>query len=155
MTRNLTYLWNSKGCKSPCGATLTERHPSCIVHRLAQDTTRGTPDTPTAGGDLEGHRAPAASSAPSIASWQEVEPISTPPRRETRASIEASFAPCPHHLQQLAASLSKTTGGWTPEQRVHRAWKAGNWAAAVRAGPVLRSGQRRKHLIATGLSIQP
>ena len=105
-----------------------------FVHRLAQDTTRGVPDSLPAGAYSSDLRVPAASSTPSIASWQEVERSSTPPRRETRASIEASFAPCPTHLQQLAASLARTTGGWTPEQRVQRAWKAGSWAAAVRAG---------------------
>lgn len=43
-----------------------------------------------------------------------------------------------------------SAGGWTPEQRIQRAWTAGNWAGAVRAGrvqspnrtPVLDLGNR-------------
>ena len=73
------------------------------------------------------------SSAASVASWEEI-PEANPVGTETRASVEAAFPRCPRQLQLLSSSLSTTTRGWTPEDRVHRAWKAGNWAAAVRAG---------------------
>ena len=63
-------------------------------------------------------------------------PVSVPltsSRRETRAEIEASFAPCPDHLCRLARQLggSTTLGG---EGRILRAWKAGQWARATIQG---------------------
>ena len=60
----------------------------------------------------------------------------TPERIETRDSIEASFPDCPSHLLLLASSLSPTASGWTPAGRVRRAWRAGNWAGATKAGRV-------------------
>ena len=55
---------------------------------------------------------------------------------ETRASIEASFDQCPDHLLALGSSLLATTSGWTPEGRLRRAWRAGNWAGATKSGRV-------------------
>ena len=75
----------------------------------------------------------------SVSSWQEVEltPPPSPPRAvETRASVEASFPRIPRHLDLLATSLSTASRGWTSEERVRRAWTAGNWAAAARSGRV-------------------
>ena len=106
-----------------------------FVQRLATDLGRETTDLPDTGGYRNQVR-PAPSVAPSSASWQEVEAPQTPPRRETRASIEASFPTCPPHLCLLGSSLSSTTSGWSPEQRVQRAWKAGNWARATKEGRV-------------------
>ena len=122
-----------------------------FVQRLAVDSGRASSSAGPGGAYIDLPRQPAPSSAPSIASWQEVE-AATPPRRrvETRDSIEASFPQAPRHIRLLASSLSVSAGGWTPEQRIQRAWTAGNWAGAVRAGrvqspnrtPVLDLGNR-------------
>ena len=57
-------------------------------------------------------------------------PSSRPsPSSETRASIAASFPPCPGHLlDQLAPRLRGPSSG---ESRIKRAWLAGCWARAV------------------------
>lgn len=82
---------------------------------------------------LDSSRPDQDSSAASVASWEEI-PEARSVGTEARTSVEASFLRCPHQLQLLSSSLSTTSRGWTPGDRVHRAWKAGNWAAAVRAG---------------------
>ena len=105
-----------------------------FVQRLAGSPDhRGVPGPSDLGTGPYNPQRPAVSSAPSVASWQEVEPTTPPPRRETRESIEASFTVCLGLLRLLASSLSTTAGGWTPEQRLQR---AGQWAGAVRSGRV-------------------
>ena len=53
---------------------------------------------------------------------------------ETRESILRGFPPAPGHLLELAPQL---TGSRLPgEERVHRAWLAGCWAGATKAGRV-------------------
>ena len=54
---------------------------------------------------------------------------------ETRSEIEATFSPCPERFLQQATRLSgSSTSG---EDRVKRAWTAGQWAGAVLAGRIL------------------
>ena len=106
-----------------------------FVQRLATEGAHSTSSGGFLGAYSDQARHPAPASTSSVASWQEVEPAAPTPRRETRASIEASFPDCPQHLRGLAASLSATSE-WSPDQRVQRAWKAGSWAAAVRSGRV-------------------
>eukprot|EP00438_Fugacium_kawagutii_P018756 Skav204395 [mRNA] locus=scaffold2947:164542:176525:+ [translate_table: standard] len=74
---------------------------------------------------LRGHGAATVSSAASSVSGT----------GETRASILASFDPCPPHLLQRA---SRNLGGSQQEAhlRATRAWVAGNWAKAVVEGRV-------------------
>ena len=112
---------------------------AAFVQRLASDA--GPVATGASGSAGYPHPVvlPVPSSAPSVASWQEVDPSTPPTRYESRDSIEASFAACPPTLRALASSLSTTSAGWTAEQRIQRAWKAGSWAGAVRAGRVNRT----------------
>ena len=53
-------------------------------------------------------------------------------RSETRAEIEASFESCPSYFLDSAKKLSGSS--CSGEERVRRAWKAGQWAKAVAAG---------------------
>ena len=54
---------------------------------------------------------------------------------ESRSSIAASFVPCPRHLLAQSSRLSgSTTSG---EDRIRRAWTAGQWAGAVREGRIV------------------
>ena len=113
-----------------------ERAASFVQRLAGSPEHRGVPGPSDLGTGQQLPQRQAVSSAPSVASWQEIKPATPPPRRETRDSIEASFTTCPGHLRLLASSLSTTSGGWTPEQRLQRAWKAGQWAGAVRSGRV-------------------
>ena len=54
---------------------------------------------------------------------------------ETRASIEAGFGDCPTALLALSTRLSPV-GEFTASDRIRRAWRAGQWAGAVRSGRV-------------------
>lgn len=108
-----------------------------FVQRLASDSGPGAAGpSGSAGYYSQPVVLPVPSSAPSVASWQEVDPSTPPTRYESRDSIEASFTACPSSLRALASSLSTTSAGWTAEQRIQRAWKAGSWAGAVREGLV-------------------
>jgi hypothetical protein len=53
---------------------------------------------------------------------------------ENRCAIASSFLPCPRHLlaQSTRLSGSSTSG----EDRIRRAWTAGQWAGAVQAGRI-------------------
>ena len=51
--------------------------------------------------------------------------------RETRSDIEASFPACPVSWLRAAGRLQATSTKFSGEQRIQRAWKAGNWARAV------------------------
>lgn len=42
----------------------------------------------------------------------------------------------PPVLLTFAARLQETSSGWTSEERIERAWRAGNWAGAVKQGRV-------------------
>ena len=48
--------------------------------------------------------------------------------RETRSDIEASFPACPVSWLRAAGRLQATSTKFSGEQRIQRAWKAGNWA---------------------------
>ncbi len=62
-------------------------------------------------------------------------PSSRPsPSHETRASIEASFPPCPGHL--LDSLAPRLRGPISGESRIRRAWLAGCWAKAVCKGRI-------------------
>lgn len=62
-------------------------------------------------------------------------PTSSPsPSSETRASIAASFPPCPGHL--LDSLAPRLRGPTTGEHRIRRAWLAGCWAKAVGEGRI-------------------
>ena len=53
---------------------------------------------------------------------------------ETRDEIEESFVQCPERFLQLASRLSgSATSG---EERIRRAWRAGQWAGAVLGGRI-------------------
>ena len=102
------------------GLQISVRGNSSALDFVRRLSTEGAPDV--------------ASSAASAASWEEVGGGGSSHPTETRASIEASFPHCPRHLHLLGNSLSSTSKGWTPEDRVLRAWKAGNWAKATVSG---------------------
>lgn len=53
-------------------------------------------------------------------------------RAETRADIEATFNSCPAHFLDSAKKLSGSSV--SGEERIKRAWKAGQWAKAVADG---------------------
>jgi len=79
-----------------------------------------------------------------VSSQGEPEPVrQIPPRQETRAEIEATFVGGPRRFLQNAAKL--TGSSQTGEERIKRAWKAGQWAQAVVAGRV-RSPNRTPQL---------
>ena len=79
-----------------------------------------------------------------VSSQGEPEPVrQIPPRQETRAEIEATFVGCPRRFLQNASKL--TGSSQTGEERIKRAWKAGQWAQAVVAGRV-RSPNRTPQL---------
>ena len=69
------------------------------------------------------------SSAPPASSFSL--PGTTASGRETRADILASFPACPPHLLRAASRLQASSSRYSGEQRVQRAWTAGNWALAV------------------------
>ena len=56
-------------------------------------------------------------------------------RAETRADIEASFAPCPVSVRGWSSRLL-ATDRYQPVERLQRAWGAGQWAEATRRGRV-------------------
>ena len=64
-------------------------------------------------------------------------------REETRAEIEASFEACPRRLLDSSARLSGSS--LSGEERIKRAWKAGQWAKAVEVGRI-RSPNRTPQL---------
>ena len=55
---------------------------------------------------------------------------------ETRASIEASFPDYPVSCLRLASRLQWESSQYSREDRIRRAWKAGNWAGATIRGRV-------------------
>ena len=62
-----------------------------------------------------------------------------PARVEHRAEIAASFDPCPGHFLDLGSRLHTCIVGGSstsPEERIKRAWTAGQWAKAVVAGRI-------------------
>ena len=71
-----------------------------------------------------------------------VDPVPVP-RQETRSEIEASFSSCPQRFLDLSAKLSGSS--LSSEERIKRAWKAGQWAQAVSLGRV-RSPNRTAQL---------
>lgn len=89
------------------------------VSDLRQDSAASASPVAVASSGLGGYSSPTARSAASGS-------VSS----ETRASILASFGPCPAHLLQRA---SRNLGGnrTTAELRATRAWIAGNWAHPV------------------------
>ena len=76
--------------------------------------------------------------APSLSASHEVSRASTSSAAaaETRASIEASFDPCPARVLVLSSRLHQSSTRLGPTERIQRAWKAGQWAGAVRQGRV-------------------
>ena len=54
----------------------------------------------------------------------------------TRHGVEQSFPVCPDPLLDLARRLLDTSGRLSPEDRIKRAWVAGNWAGATKRGEV-------------------
>ena len=54
---------------------------------------------------------------------------------DSRASVEASFVPCPTEVLALSNQLSRTNK-FSARQRIERAFRAGQWAAATRQGRV-------------------
>ena len=92
--------------------------------------------------DFVRNLAPGPSEAPSAVSHHEpleseagYSVLSAASASSTRGSIEASFTSCPTSVLALASRLS-TSGTWSPADRIRRAWKAGQWAAAVLSGQV-------------------
>ena len=66
-------------------------------------------------------------------------PSEAPARVEHRSEIAASFSPCPGRLLDLGSRLYTCTVGnssTSPEERIKRAWTAGQWAKAVVAGRI-------------------
>ena len=71
-------------------------------------------------------------------------PTSLPaPREETRAEIEATFDICPTRLLDASSRLSGSS--LSGEERIKRAWKAGQWAKAGEVGRI-RSPNRTPQL---------
>ena len=84
----------------------------CSTRRSCSASSRGLP----------------SSSPPFVASEETVH------GGETRAEIEASFRACPQHCLDLASRLSGSIE--FSRKRIHRAWRAGQWAGAVLQGRV-------------------
>ena len=61
----------------------------------------------------------------------------------TRDQIQAGFEPCPGGYLSAARRLSGSS--WTGEDRIKRAWTAGQWAKAVRTG-VIQTPNRSQQL---------
>lgn len=112
--------------------SVTVRGPAQQASQLVSDITRQYSSGPRS-----------SSPAPSESHYSLVDfpprtvsagpPCSTFSRRlESREEIERSFDPCPSNLVDSGRRLvgSTISGG----QRVHRAWRAGQWAKAVLAG---------------------
>ena len=76
---------------------------------------------------------PPASSFSHVSSVPSASPVSA---SETRASIEASFPDCPVSCLRLASRLQWESSQYSREDRIRRAWKAGNWAGATIRGRV-------------------
>lgn len=99
--------------------------------------------------DERAHRAasPSASdiSFDSVSAGGDPEPV-VPipvPRQDMRSEIEASFSSCPQRFLHSSAKLSGSS--LSSEERIRRAWKAGQWAQAVALGRV-RSPNRTLQL---------
>ena len=54
---------------------------------------------------------------------------------DTRASVESSFPVCPVSVLSLASRLTGASR-LSPEERIRRAWRAGQWAKATKEGRV-------------------
>ena len=54
----------------------------------------------------------------------------------TRHSVEQDFPACPPEILALATRLSGSSSATLPADRIRRAFRAGQWAAATRAGQV-------------------
>ena len=68
-----------------------------------------------------------------VSHQSETAPLRLSERRgETKADIEASFESCPSYFLDSAKKLSGSS--LSGEERIRRAWKAGQWAKAVAAG---------------------
>lgn len=79
----------------------------------------------------------AASPRSTLGSFEVVSNVDSQPEeisREFRDSIASSFSPCPAEQLHLAARLTGST--LSGEDRVRRAWKAGQWAKAVLGGRI-------------------
>lgn len=79
----------------------------------------------------------AASPRSTADSFEVVSSVDSQPEgilREFRDSIASSFSPCPTEQLQLASRL--TGSAVSGEDRVRRAWKAGQWAKAVLGGRI-------------------
>ena len=92
-----------------------------------------------------GHPRPSPSSAPGLASGT----TSTFP---TRASVEASFPPCP--ASWIGAASARLSGSKSsPTSRAQRAWKAGQWARAVQEGRAQSPNQTETSTSPTGFGV--
>ncbi len=123
------------------GLRIAVSGPAREATRLASDIARLPAGSPRRSSS------PASSytlvtSAPEVPVEVPSQPAPSPARFETRASIEATFETCPGRYLDLGARLSG--GDITGEDRIRRAWRAGQWAKAVldrRVGSPNRTGQ--------------
>lgn len=113
------------------GLSITVRGPPTTAASFVQQVTSGNH-----GQDSEAR--PAPSSAPSSEEPPRSSVRSRPTSTrvgESRASVEASFDSCPSTW--IGAAGSRLSGSrLSPTERAQRAWKAGQWARAVRQGRV-------------------
>ena len=65
-------------------------------------------------------------------------------------SVKASLPACPAHLRRGSSRLQDSSSRYTGDQRLERAWRAGNWAGAVLRGRIA-SPNRTQPLISPGL----
>lgn len=123
------------------GLSITVRGPPSTAASFLQQVTTGQHDQASDQRPVPSSAPYLASPAPRASSSEERprafgRPGPTYARTgETRASVEASFPPCP--ATWIGAASSRLSGSRLSSlERAHRAWKAGQWARAVRQGRV-------------------
>ena len=113
--------------------TVTVRGPAQQASQLVSDITRQYSTGPRSSSPAPSDSQYSLVDLPAPRTLRAAPPCSIVPRRlETREDIERSFDPCPGHLLDSGRRLVGST--ISSQQRILRAWRAGQWARAVIAG---------------------
>ena len=113
--------------------TVTVRGPAQQAPQLVSDVTRQHSTGPRSSSPAPSDSQYSLVDLPAPRTSRAAPPCSTFSRPlEAREDIERSFDPCPGHLLDSGRRLVGST--ISAQQRILRAWRAGQWARAVLAG---------------------